>query len=192
MDQHRFPLVNLPGTLYRVDFPGSRTKYNQAGCLLAADKEKTYDEDKIDDLKRDILDHYLWRPGRPSPFISLFSTRVAAESWASEEPWRDEQGPLTPPHMDWTISVLDVSKLGKSVFFRLKDLMEVLGLDNIPLDGDENEWCQYYAENTYLCLHRVPAGGILEKLNAEEVGQRMSLSFYFKGFPFFLWGMLTW
>ncbi|KAL4806728.1 hypothetical protein BDV18DRAFT_159899 [Aspergillus unguis] len=167
MDKYRIPNINLPGTLYRVDFPGSRTKYNQTGCLLAAEKTKLYDD--VSELKTDVLDQYFWRSGNPSPFIALFSTREAAESWASEEPWRDGHGdePLTPPHMDWTISVIDVSKLQKSLFFRLKDLVDELALwEEIP----EGDW--YYAENTYLVLHRVAAAAVIERFNAAQVGQQ--------------------
>ncbi|KAE8391093.1 hypothetical protein BDV23DRAFT_171855 [Aspergillus alliaceus] len=96
----------------------------------------------------------------PVPFISLFSDREHAENWRLKQPWHGKATCL--PRSDWVLYVIDTNRLHDACFFRLKDLVEGLGL-KLPDKADQ------HIGGTYLCLHNIPPAAIVERIDPEQV-----------------------
>ncbi|KAI9923383.1 hypothetical protein MW887_009933 [Aspergillus wentii] len=158
--EYRLSNENLPSRMYRIDYPGSRTGYSRSEGFMAAERRKTYEDQADSEFKRDILKHFTWDCKDPVPFISLFSDREHAENWGLKQPWRGKA--TYRSRSDWALYVIDTSHLDDACFFRLKDLVEGLGL-KLPGKADQ------HIGGTYLCLHNIPPPAIVERIDPEQV-----------------------
>jgi hypothetical protein len=78
--EYRLSNESLPSSLYRIDYPGSRTSYSRREGFMAAQRTKTYGDQADSEFKRDIVKQFTWDCKDPVPFISLFSDREHAEN----------------------------------------------------------------------------------------------------------------
>ena len=129
----------LPLTLYRVDYPGAQTSYNECGGFNAASDLEPQDTST---LRKAVANHLRWRCKIPSPFISAFDDQKQAESWAQR--WSKNHGE------DCDIVKIRVEEEDEVVVFRVRDLVRYL---DMYLPSIDPSW--YHSE--YLFLHRIPA-----------------------------------
>jgi hypothetical protein len=159
MDKYICAIRDLPDIIYRVDYPGSRTTFSTQEGFVAADTNKVFGANELNDFKRAIEGHFTWSHRASSPFISLFSDREHAENWACKEPWRENNG----SRGGWALYVIDMDGLkNMTSFFKLNDLVERLNLD-IP------EGAQQHMQGAFVCLHHIPATAIVDKRTPAEV-----------------------
>jgi len=160
MDKFRVANEHLPSRLYRIKYPGSRTAYSDNEGFAAADETKIYKTGEEDEFKQDVEKQFTWGCRDPSPFISLFSDREHAENWGQKEPWR---GKLPSAGSDqWSLCIIDTKVLGDAYFFRLSEVVEGLNLE-IPKKAAQ------HISGAYLCLHKVPAIAIIDKISSHQV-----------------------
>ena len=160
MERYLLSKNDLPSTLYRIDYPGSRTIYSPSEGFVATDRLKVYAAQDILEFKQDIVNHFTWRCRNPGPFISFFSDREHAENWGLKQPWR---GHASGRSRDaWALYVIDTQRLDETCFFSLKDLVEGLGLE---LPDKANQ----HIPGTYLCLHNLPSTAIIDIVGPEQV-----------------------
>ena len=160
MEKYILSNEDVPSTLYRIDYPGSRTIYSQVGGFVAADRMKVYEGQKDAEFRRDIEKQFTWGCRDPLPFISLFSDREHAENWGLRQPWRGNTSHLS--HNDWALYVIDTSRLGDTCFMSLRDLVD--GLKLILPDK-----ASQHIPGTYVCLHRIPSAAVVERIGPKQV-----------------------
>lgn len=168
MEKYRLSSDKLPPSLYRIDYPGSRTKYSPSKGFLAAHRSKVYDE-HLDEFKRDIVKQFTWNCDDPVPFISLFSDREHAEHWGLKQPWIGKRRHLSRDN--WALYVIDTTQLEDAYFFRLKFLIEELGLE-LPYMASQ------HISGTYLCLYKIPADAIKRVEPADVKDGRWHVLFF--------------
>ncbi|KAI1912160.1 hypothetical protein LOZ65_006034 [Ophidiomyces ophidiicola] len=161
MEKYSPSQETLPLNLYRIDYPGSRTKYLPHEGLVAGNRTKIYSNQDENELKRDIVKQFTWGCRDALPFISLFSDREHAENWGSKQPWRgkmlDDGSGGT-----WNLFIIDTKLLDTRGLFRLEDLVKALGLE-LPTKAEQ------HIKGAYLCLHTIPESAIVEKLDPDQV-----------------------
>ncbi|PTB59945.1 hypothetical protein M431DRAFT_488731 [Trichoderma harzianum CBS 226.95] len=160
MKKYRCPNARLPGKLYRIHHPESRTTYSENGGFLAADNTKIYNEDSEEEFKQDIVRQFSWDYRGPLPFISLFSGREHAENWGLKEPWQGQRP--YPVTKQWTLFTINTEVLEDAVFFSLKELVEDQQVQ-IP------DAAKQHIHGAYICLHRIPAAAINDQTNPNQV-----------------------
>ncbi|KAL6809516.1 hypothetical protein V8C40DRAFT_259183 [Trichoderma camerunense] len=160
MKKYRCPNARLPGELYRIHHPESRTTYSENGGFLAADNTKIYKEDSEEEFRQDIVRQFTWDYRGPLPFISLFSEREHAENWGLKEPWQG-QWPYSLTKQ-WTLFAINTEVLEDAVFFSLKELVKYHQVQ-IP------DAAKQHINGAYICLHRIPAAAITDQRNPNQV-----------------------
>ncbi|KAF3391295.1 hypothetical protein F1880_007741 [Penicillium rolfsii] len=160
MEKYRLPSDEVPSSLYRIHYPGSRTNNSPREDFVATHTSKIYDEDDDDEFKRDLEKQFTWSCDDPIPFISLFSDREHAENWGLKQPWIGKRPRLS--HDNWALYVIDTTQLEDAYFFKLSYLTENLGLE-LPNKARQ------HTMGTYLCLYNVPAAAVAEKIEPREV-----------------------
>lgn len=164
MEKYRLPSDKVPSCLYRIDYPGSRTKYFPSEGFVATHRSKVYDEDDDDEFKRDIVKQFTWGCDDPIPFISLFSDREHAENWGLKQPWIGKRRHLSRDN--WALYVIDTTQLEDAYFFRLNYLIAELGLE-LPDKASQ------HIGGTYLSLYNIPAAAVAERVEPAEVQDSM-------------------
>ncbi|KAG8754510.1 hypothetical protein FRC14_004999 [Serendipita sp. 396] len=133
-------LQDFPVNLYRVQYPGSQTRYSLQRGFRAASNFTPY---TINGFRNAIAYHIDWRCRVRSPFISLFRGRQHARNWAQR--WADNQnGGSCEIVQVWINADDDV------MVFRLAYLLDRLGIST-SLDRS-----QYQSE--YLCFRHINPG----------------------------------
>jgi len=132
------------GWLYRVQVPGSATKFVN-GALVAAGARFT-DQTIHDYAPRLLHEHFLWSSNHPSPFISVFTDEDHARNWATGLV-RKNAG------MACTIYKVNPFQLRLNPIFDATQLVMELNIE-LP-DAARSQ-----AENEYLVLRTIPAGAI--------------------------------
>ncbi|KAK5635865.1 hypothetical protein RRF57_011577 [Xylaria bambusicola] len=162
MDQYRCRPEELPRNLYRVQYPKSRTNQSDEG-LTAADTTTIYGDSEHQRglFRLAVENHFTWSYRGASPFISLFSDREHAVSWACSEPWRGS----SPHSEDWTFCTISTSLLHEVYVFKVSSLVDELRV-KIP------EKAEQHKKGGYICLHRVPEHAIIEEQLPRDVKGR--------------------
>lgn len=119
---------------------------------------KNNSERERDLFKQAVENHFTWSYWGFSMFISLFSDRSHAENWGRKEPW------LMPNKQSghWTLLTIDASFLEKACVFKVRRLIDALGV-KIPEKAGQHQ------EGPYICLHKVPAHAIVEELDGSLI-----------------------
>ena len=150
------------GWLYRVQVPGSATKFVD-GALIAAGAHFT-NQTIVDYAPRLLHEHFLWTSNHPSPFISVFTDEDHARNWATGLVKKNAG-------MVCTIYRIDPLLLHGKAIFNATRLVEELNID-LP-DAARNQ-----AENEYLVLRSIPAEAIRyqEKVQDQNVSVSAPIS----------------
>jgi hypothetical protein len=82
----------MPGKLYRVDCPGSRTPFASTEGFSASDTTKVYGASDLVECKQAIVYQFTCSCRARLPFISLFPNHEHGENWGQKEPWRGRKG----------------------------------------------------------------------------------------------------
>ncbi|KAF4984694.1 hypothetical protein FDECE_17037 [Fusarium decemcellulare] len=158
MNIHRFQNDLLPTELYRVHYVGSQTTFSSDEGLVAADTTKIYNDGVS--LGRAVVNHFTWGSRESSPFISLFSDREHAESWALKEPWRGAS--RDAQEGDWALLVIETQLLEEAWLGKVSQLVSVLKL-RIP------DRAAQHIRGSFLCLHKIPAAAIVQWKDSGQV-----------------------
>jgi hypothetical protein len=132
------------GWLYRVQVPGSATKFVN-GALVPAGAQFT-NQTIVDYAPRLLHEHFLWSSNHPSPFISVFMDEDHARNWTTG---------LVKKNAGMTCTIYQVNpfQLGVNAIFDATELVRELDID-LP-DAARSQ-----AENEYLVLRSIPAEAI--------------------------------
>ncbi|KAI0437776.1 hypothetical protein F4803DRAFT_555660 [Xylaria telfairii] len=142
-------------TLYRVQYPHTRTGYGEEG-LFAADTETLH---AFHDFGEAVRKHFTWSDRGRSTFISFFSNRDSAIEWGRKESWL---GRGRNPRGDWSLLTINTAMIEDPYIFKLDTLVDELELE-IPTGA------QMHIPNGYICLHTIPAHAIESVESGKDV-----------------------
>lgn len=135
MDAYACSKFDLPGELYRVHYPGSRTTFSEPEGFTTADTTSIFGADELIEFKRAVENQFTWSCRAHLAFISLFSDREHAENWGLKQPW----GGSKDPENNWSLHVINTAILrSTSHLYKLSDLVEKLDLD-IPEGAEQHK-----------------------------------------------------
>ena len=157
MEKFSLPHTELPGNLYRVQYPGTQTKFSGNG-LEAKDTYTTYTENNLHAFGQSIINQLTWHHRGAQPYILCFSEKEHAENWACKKPWNN--GPWNDG--SWEVLTIDTKLMPETYVFSLKDLVTRLNLE-LPKKVTQ------HIEGAYLCLHKIPSTAIVKVASAREV-----------------------
>lgn len=152
----RCPAVELPQTLYRVQYKDTHTDFifseeDARKCFLRAKDQAAFRDEATFDLrqfKTAVMRNINWASRTPSPFINLFSNLHHAGNWCLQR--------VEKKHEDGIIMSIDPVKLVEQGVWLAK-LSTVC--EHLAIDLKATKACG--DQDAYLVLHRIPATAIL-------------------------------
>lgn len=153
--------TDIPSTLYRVHYTGSRTTFSPQNGFEAGDITRTFENDDVRGFKEVVELQFTWGCRQSLPFISLFSDLEHAENWACK--MLSGGGAHGEAESEYGLHTIDTRDVARThTFYKLSDLVKMLDL-NIP------EGARQHIKGAYLCLYHVPAAAIVCVRTLEEV-----------------------
>lgn len=143
MDTYRCRVQDLPGKLYRVQYKGSQTTYENGG-LFAPDRETFYEHHQKSAFASSIENNFTWSYRNPTPYINLFSDENHARNWSSRQV--ESCGTCD-------LLIVETSRLKNAHVFKLGILVRDLGL---KIQNGADQHCN----GAYICLHSIPSHAI--------------------------------
>ncbi|KAI9745075.1 MAG: hypothetical protein M1818_001353 [Claussenomyces sp. TS43310] len=149
MERIQLPSFEIPSKLYRIHYAGSQTGCDDGGFWAVELRYCT----SVSRALETIESHVNWWSNEPSPWISTFSNRAAAENWALT--WkRNNNG------QDCDVVEIDGSRLLDCLIVRVRDVLH-------PMERP-------YSSMEYLVLHHVPQDAIVRWKSTRHLEVGMS------------------
>ncbi|KAF3923218.1 hypothetical protein ABW20_dc0110454 [Dactylellina cionopaga] len=119
IERFRLPERRIPDRLYRVNYEGSATDYNDRYGFLAADYNPA-GPDRNRQFYKSVENHLKWKSRAPSAYISTFSNKAHAENWA----WNWQQN---HPELAHTVQLVTIEPLGNEYIFSVASILRAQG-----------------------------------------------------------------
>ncbi|KAG1876983.1 hypothetical protein C8R48DRAFT_768550 [Suillus tomentosus] len=142
--------TELPRYLYRVFDEQSCSQLNRSGAFVASIPYAVYDRDHRN-ARRQLELHMDWSNRRPTPFISVTSSRGRALDFALTL-WNMRGSAVS-------IAKIDSSQLEREDVYWMCDLVEYTGAHIKPEAMNKYE---------YLCVGSIPASAVIQCLTLDD------------------------